>query len=174
MAKILKPALFAREDTKTPLKFALASVVVNIVLSLILFVPFKHVGIAMATSLAGWLKCLLLARRLRANAFLVLDARCQRRLPRIFLAALAMGLVLWGLSAPRSPWFDAAFLQRVIGLTILVTVGLAVFALATVVTGGSSLQDMRALLGRRTKGAAARLTSPNTKATGCRDSCFTS
>lgn len=151
LAKILQPAFFAREDTKTPLKFALVSMAVNIVFSLILFVPFKHVGIAIATSLAGWVNVFLLAWRLRANEFLVLDARCQRRLPRIFLAALAMGLVLWGLSIPLSSWFDAAFLLRIVGLTILVVIGLAVFVVATVLTGGSSLQDMRALLRRSNK-----------------------
>jgi len=155
LAKILQPAFFAREDTKTPLKFALVSVAANIVLSLLLFLPLKHVGIALATTIAGWLNCFLLAGRLRSSAFLVLDERCRRRLPRIFLAALAMGLALWGLSMPLTPWFDGGTLVRLAGLGILVTAGLAAFALATLALGGSSLQDMRALLKRPKADGAA-------------------
>ena len=151
LVKILQPAFFAREDTKTPLKFALWSVAANIALSLILFVPLKHVGIALATSLAGWLNCALLAWRLKGANFLVLDERCRSRLPRILLAAIVMGAALWWLDGMVSSWFDADFLQRLAALAILVAIGLLVFAGATLAFGGMSLQELRDLLSRSKK-----------------------
>jgi putative peptidoglycan lipid II flippase len=126
-------------------------VAANIVLSLILFVPLKHVGIALATSLAGWLNCVLLAWSLKGANFLVLDKRCRSRLPRILLAAVVMGLGLWWLDGMVSAWFDAGFLQRLAALALLVAIGLLVFVGATLALGGMSLQELRGLLSRSKK-----------------------
>ncbi len=54
LTKIFQPGFYAREDTKTPMYFAIAAVVVNIAASFILSRYFAHVGIAMATSVAAW------------------------------------------------------------------------------------------------------------------------
>ena len=44
--KVLQPAYFAREDTKTPMWYAAVSMVINVVGSVALFYPFGAVGIA--------------------------------------------------------------------------------------------------------------------------------
>ena len=58
--KVFSPGYFAREDTKTPMKFAAVGMAVNVCLSLALFPVFKHVGIALATTIAGWVNTALL------------------------------------------------------------------------------------------------------------------
>src|SRR5690606_29214745 len=55
LAKALTTCFFAREDTRTPFHFAMASMAANVALSLALFPFLDHVGIALATSLASWL-----------------------------------------------------------------------------------------------------------------------
>src|SRR5439155_8751235 len=60
LIKVLKPAFYAREDTTTPFRYAVAAMIANIVLGLILFSILGFVGIAMATSLASWLNLALL------------------------------------------------------------------------------------------------------------------
>src|SRR3546814_8711675 len=62
---------------------------------LVLFWQLRHVGIALATSLAAWLNVVLLALSLRRFGFCHLDARFRRRLPRILAASAAMGAALW-------------------------------------------------------------------------------
>ena len=52
--KVLQPAFFAREDTRTPMWTGGVSMVVNVVAAFVLFYLFGHVGIAAATSLAAW------------------------------------------------------------------------------------------------------------------------
>ena len=52
LVKILAPAFFARSDTKGPMRFALASVAVNIALGLLLFRLVGFQGIAAATAIA--------------------------------------------------------------------------------------------------------------------------
>ena len=66
LTKVFQPGFYAREDTKTPMRFALISVAVNVVGSLILSRFFGHVGIAMATSLAAWVNAGPAGRHARA------------------------------------------------------------------------------------------------------------
>ncbi len=84
MIKVFSPAYFAREDTKTPMRFAAISLTVNTVGSVALFFLFRqlgwmpHVGIAVATAIGGWLNALLLWGTLKARGHFVADARLKR------------------------------------------------------------------------------------------------
>src|SRR3546814_10181147 len=86
LVKRLQPAVHARQDTVTPFRYSVVSVVANIALSLVLFWQLRPVGIALAMSLAAWLNVDLLAHTLRRFGFRNLDARFLRLLPRIFPA----------------------------------------------------------------------------------------
>ena len=61
MIKVFSPAYFAREDTKTPMRYAALSLCANTAGSIGLFFLFRHLGylpqlgIALATTLGGWL-----------------------------------------------------------------------------------------------------------------------
>src|SRR5689334_13173581 len=54
LVKVLAPAFFARHDTATPGKLAVAAMATNLGLTLVLMQLRAHVGIALATSAAGW------------------------------------------------------------------------------------------------------------------------
>lgn len=156
LTKILQPAFYAREDTVTPLKMAVAGVLANIVLSLLFFWllqahGFGHVGLAMATSLAAWLTVLLLGVSLRARGFLSFDARLCSRLPRIALASLAMGGVLLGLQMFLGPWFDQAIPVRVAGLVLLIGAGVGVYAGLAFAIGAVKRAELASMLRRPTK-----------------------
>ena len=64
--KVLQPAFFAREDTRTPMCYGGVSMVVNVVAAFALFFLFGHVGIAAATSIAAWVNTGA-ARRARSS-----------------------------------------------------------------------------------------------------------
>ena len=61
MIKVFSPAYFAREDTRTPMIYATISLTANTLGSIALFFLFRaygmmpHLGIAVATTLGGWL-----------------------------------------------------------------------------------------------------------------------
>lgn len=150
LIKIFQPAFYAREDTVTPLKMALVSIALNIALSLILFWPLGHVGIALATSASAWLHAALLGGRLRSLGFLTLDAALKRRLPRIALAAAAMGLGLWFAALELVGWFEGAQELRIAALALLVAGGLVLYGGLALISGAADRQALRALLRRRT------------------------
>ncbi len=148
LIKVLTPGFFARKDTRTPVRIALAAMVVNIELNLVLMVPLKHVGLALATALSAWLNAVLLGWHLRQRGHLVLDARLKRRLPRMGLASLIMALGLWlGAQALAAP-LAGALMARIGALALLVAGGMALFAAAAQVLGAARLGEFKQTLTR--------------------------
>ena len=60
MVKVLAPGFYARQNTRFPVKIGAYAVGVNIALSLALFYPMAHVGLAVATSVAAFVNASLL------------------------------------------------------------------------------------------------------------------
>ena len=150
MIKVFSPGFFAREDTKTPMYYAAASIAVNIAGSLALFYLIGHVGIAVATSLAGWVNTLLLTRGLASRGHLAIDDELRHRLPRLCLSCLLMGAGLWGLADLLEAWFDpsSGLLVQIVGLSLLVGSGMALYGLLVQLTGAADLRILARSLRR--------------------------
>ena len=144
MIKVLHPSFFAREDTKTPMIFAGISMAANVVLSLTLFLLIGATGIAIATTLSGWLNVALLAAKLRERDGLVLDRVFQRRLAGIVAASAAMGLVVFALVGLLDPWFapQSGLLAQAAALIALVGAGLSTYAGAAHLFGAARFSDL--------------------------------
>lgn len=100
LVRILSPPFFARQDTKRPMRFALASVVANIVLGAAFFFGLRaaghsgYVGLAIATSAAAWVNVILLTGALLRDKTWRPTTSAQSRLLRIIIATIAMGVVV--------------------------------------------------------------------------------
>lgn len=146
LSKVLAPAFFARQDTKTPMRAAIATVAINVALTIAIVTPMwlagtpgAHAGIALATALAGIANAALLWRSLRRAGLARPQPGWPAFLLRVMLAALVMaGAVL----VARSPSLafvgglglhDAAV--RVGVLALLVVVGVVAYAVALVAFG---------------------------------------
>ncbi|MBZ0217899.1 MAG: polysaccharide biosynthesis C-terminal domain-containing protein, partial [Fimbriimonadaceae bacterium] len=111
---------------------------------LLLYLPLGHIGIAIATSLAGWINAGLLVTTLVRRGQFRADAALKRHLPRIFAASLIMGAALWVAAALLSPWLlaSAPLAVRISALAALVASGLVVLGLALAATGGANLRQI--------------------------------
>jgi putative peptidoglycan lipid II flippase len=145
LIKVLAPAFFARHDTATPVKVAVAAMAVNLCLTLILMRLLAHVGIAMATSMAGWLNALVLLALLIRRGHFGFDRRARRNLPRVGAAALGMGAVLAALRVGLAPMLVGHNMLQVGALAGLVCAGLVAFAVLAL---GFGIADWRDLMGR--------------------------
>jgi putative peptidoglycan lipid II flippase len=76
LQKVFQPGFFAREDTRTPMIFALYSVGLNIAGALAMFPFLGHVGIALATTVAAWLNAGLLGFTLSRRGHFHADPGC--------------------------------------------------------------------------------------------------
>jgi putative peptidoglycan lipid II flippase len=144
LIRVLQPGFFAREDTRTPTLFAAGSMVVNVVLSLLLFPSMQHVGIALATSVAAWANAAMLGIGLARRGHFVFAPGELRRHLLIIAAALLMAAALWGLSLPLAPAFaeDASLLVQIAALVALVAVGLMLYFGLAHVTGAQPIGQL--------------------------------
>lgn len=150
MTKVFQPSFYAREDTATPMRFAIASVVVNIAGSFLLAHYVGHWGIAAATSLAAWTNAILLGITLWRRGYFRFDARFRARAPLIILSAIAMGGGLAVLSHYLSSQFadGVGVVRMLVALAALVTAGIIVYFGASLVSGAMRIGEIRAALKR--------------------------
>ncbi len=150
LIKVFQPAFFARENTRTPMVFAAIAVAINIALSLALFPSLEHVGIAIATSVAGWVNAILLAAVLWRRGEFTPDPGLWRRVALLVLAAGLMGAVLYVGLGWLDRWLgDPAVLTRSVGLLLVVVAGMLLFGLFAVLTGAVDLRKLKAMRRRR-------------------------
>lgn len=165
LVKTVLPAFYARQDTRTPVRAGLASMVANMVFNIALLallvalwvpeearqdgvmatlarVPGLHFALGIASALSSYLNLVLLWRWLRRADVFDLQPGWTRFLVRLLLANLAMGLALWfGLQvAPDFTVVDKW--QRIGWLGALVGGGALVYAVAMLVLG-FRLRDFR-------------------------------
>jgi len=156
LIKVFSPAYFAREDTRTPMIYATISLTANTLGSIALFFVFRayglmpHLGIAVATTLGGWLNAGMLYATLVKQGHFVADQRLRQKLPRIVLSSAVMGVALWFMADVIGPSFGSGtpLLVRAAALAALVGSGLAVYALAVVLTGALDMRQLRGFLKR--------------------------
>jgi putative peptidoglycan lipid II flippase len=91
--RILAPAFYAVQDTKTPVKMAVVSLLANVGLSLVLMGPLEHAGLALANSLASMINVCLLLVWLRRRIGEIDWARTIRSLIQVAAASIVMGWV---------------------------------------------------------------------------------
>lgn len=151
LVKALTPGFFAREDTRTPLYIAVAAITTNIALNLFFLyaTTLAHVGIALASSLSGWLNAALLAGVLLKRRHWVPDTRLISRAVRVTGAALGMGAVLWGMMI----WLAAALARPDIGggvaLAATCAAGVAAYAVLGGALGIVRMSELRYVLRRQ-------------------------
>lgn len=123
LIKVMTPAFHARGDTRTPMQVAIFAIAVNLVGNLILIWPFRHVGIAIATSLSAWTNLGVLYYILRRRAHFHTDGALRHSLPRMAGAAALMAAILFAVVPVILPYASGAFGARAVALGALVGVG---------------------------------------------------
>ena len=149
LQKALQPLFYAREDTRSPFRYAVWSMVLNAALAfgLMPFIGFS--AAAWATTLSAWVMVVQLwwgARRLGEEARF--DARFLSRFWRIAAASALMGAALWGGWSLLQPMLDAKA-YRILALALLIALGMASYAVAAFGLKAVRVADLKALRRQR-------------------------
>ncbi|AHM02853.1 putative peptidoglycan lipid II flippase MurJ [Roseibacterium elongatum DSM 19469] len=148
MQKVLQPLYFAREDTRTPFRYALVAMVVNAVMAVGLAYVIGFVGAALGTTLAAWTMVWLLLRGKQGMGEVArFDDRFRRRIPRIVIASVLMGVVLWIGALTLGPLFGTSG-WRYLALAILVLGGGVVYFALGQMLGAFRVAEFRSALRR--------------------------
>jgi putative peptidoglycan lipid II flippase len=126
--KVIAPAYYSLQDTKTPAKIAIYSMLINIILNLILMGPLKHGGLALATSISALLNVTLLIHFLRKRMGLLGGRKILYSTLKVALASLLMGVLVFYFNAS---FFDpmATLAVKISILTLEIALGVGSFCL---------------------------------------------
>jgi putative peptidoglycan lipid II flippase len=149
LIKVLTPGFHARQDTATPVRIAVASMLVNLVGNLLLIWPLGHIGIALSTALAAWVNAGALFIVLRRRGQFAIDARLRRSTLRLLAAAVVMVGVLLLLNPLLAPFTGGSWLARIAALAVLIGSGGLAYLVAARLLGIFTLAELRSQFSRK-------------------------
>jgi putative peptidoglycan lipid II flippase len=124
--RIVVATFYALQDTKTPVKIAVISLLVNIALSVLLMGPMRHAGLALATSLSSAVNLVLLICALKNRLGRIGARDMLLSVLKSTASAAVMGgvialVALWAVPmCGQSPWCLVAWvLGSVVGGSVL-------------------------------------------------------
>lgn len=142
LSKVLLPAFFARQDTRTPMRAAVITVAANVLLTIVIVTPLwmndipeAHAGIALATALAGVLNAALLWRYLRKQGIYQPQPGWGWWMVRIVIGLLAMAASVLAVREYVGTWASLPTLWRWLWLLVAVGAGAVTYAAVLVMLG---------------------------------------
>jgi putative peptidoglycan lipid II flippase len=148
VSKALTPGYFARQDTKTPVRFATISLLVNTGLNFALIWDFAHVGLAAATAIAAWVNVALLYSGLKRSFAFSLSRHTLLSVLKAAIACVAMAAALLAYLEFFGTYFAAGSTSRILHLAGLITAGGITYLVVAFATGAVRLSEMRQILRR--------------------------
>lgn len=136
--KVLAPAFYAQQNTKTPVQAGLIAMGLNMVLALVLVKPLAHIGLAMATALASLVNISLLLWLLPPDAL----RHSKRFYWQIGLANGVMALVLFYAQSALAGWLLQGIAWRLSALLVLIVAGMLSYGVSLYVLG-LRVRDLR-------------------------------
>jgi Uncharacterized membrane protein, putative virulence factor len=140
--KVLAPGYYARQDTKTPVKYGVIAMVSNMVFNAIFAYLFSYVGLAMATALSALINAGLLYQGLHRQGIYQLSRATLGFISKLVLAVSVMIGGLYLVMPALSQWVSMSLLSRSVTLGGLIVGGGALY-LVTALLVGVRLSDIR-------------------------------
>lgn len=135
LIKVLAPGYFARQDTRTPVRYGIIAMLSNMILNLIFAYYLSYVGLALATALSAWINASLLYRGLhKQQVYRVSKATLMFTL-RLLVSVGLMGVLIYGLLPPNSDWLAMSLWQRMYTLSALIGLSACTYIGSLVVLG---------------------------------------
>jgi putative peptidoglycan lipid II flippase len=134
LVKVLAPGYFARQDTKTPVKVGLIAMAANMVLNIAFVVPMlkfgwsaPHAGLALATTFSAFINAGLLYLGLKKSGVYLPQSGWMKLFLQTGFAVSVMGGVIYAVSGELSFWINATAMQRILQLSWIIPLGIAIY-----------------------------------------------
>ena len=144
--KVFSTVHWAHGDTKTPVKIAIVSTIFNIILSIILVQFIGVAGIAISTSLAGWLQFVMHWRVMKKREGFGFDDRFKGAFLKILTATALMVALTYGATFGIAQ--AGVILPQILNLTFIVVTGGIIYGLSALGLGLISFSDVKQLIKR--------------------------
>ena len=135
LVKVLAPGFYAKQDTKTPVKVGVITMLANVILALILVGPYKHVGLATAFSLSACLNAVLLLWLLLRSGLYKPQVGWFVYILRLLVSSILMGVIVYYISGDFQASLESALFQRISNLAIWIVIGMTSFVILSYAMG---------------------------------------
>lgn len=138
--KILAPAFYALNDSRTPMLISLLSMATNFVMNWMLVGVLQERGLALSTSTVALMNFALLYLIMHRRADGIESRRTAITVGKIIAASVVMGFVCWAISAFIDRTLGVGFAARTINVLASVSAGAGVFYFAASMLGVRELK----------------------------------
>ena len=135
MVKVLAPGFYARQNIRTPVKIAVATLILTQLMNLVFIGPLQHAGLALSIGLAACFNASLLLYHLRKGGIYTPQAGWGRFFLQIGLALLVMGGVLYWAMGDSAAWLHMLAMDKILHLAALVALGVTAYFATLYVVG---------------------------------------
>lgn len=148
--KIFAPGFYANHDTKTPFKIAVLCVGVNLFfnLTLVFVLHMAQVGMALATTIAGWVNVLMMATILHKRTIFKADSLLKSRLFKLTLASIIMAVGLIFTHASLQYMYSNGAVMKVLALSATIAIGMTVYGISVLALRAYDVRMLAKLLRR--------------------------
>nr|WP_209262560.1 murein biosynthesis integral membrane protein MurJ [Thiorhodococcus minor] len=133
--KILVPGYYARQDMRGPVRIALVSLGIGLLLDVLLMLPMGHAGLALATTIAALANAGLLLRGLMNAGIYAPEDGWAQFASKVGAASLVMASALLLLAGSASDWIALDTGSRVPRLLGWILAGAALYLLTLILSG---------------------------------------
>lgn len=135
LARVLAPGFYAVQDTKTPVRYGIYSMIGNMIFNLMLIYPLGYLGLALSTALSGTLNACLLWTGLRRRELYRMPRDTVVFSARLAGAGIVMSAVLYFAVPNLEAFASMSILMRAVWVGGLIAAGAAVYAVSAFALG---------------------------------------
>ncbi len=148
--RIVVTLFYALQDTRTPVKMAAISILINMILGVTLMWPLQHGGLALATSLASMVNLYLLIRALRKKVGLIDWHEILLSVWKTLFCSSVMGLAVFFMAMILIPQGHAGFGKLFGAVLGTILVGIASYAVCAFLVKSPEVYDLAKMIGGHT------------------------
>jgi len=141
--KVLVNGFYAMQDTKTPVKIAAVSLVVNIALSVMFMFKLKVGGLALANSLSGILNAVMLFFMLKKKAGTFYEKILFISLIKIMAASVLTGVVAYWVNVYITSIIPSKTIFSIAGLMVSIVAAIMFYVIACYALRINELKELR-------------------------------
>ena len=127
IVKVLAPGFYSRQDIKTPVRIAIATLILTQLMNLLFIVPLQHAGLSLSIGLAACINAALLFWQLRKQNIYSPQPGWFLFIIKLIIAVVVMSLVLLLIMYIIPTWDSGNMVIRLCRLMMIVIAGIIAY-----------------------------------------------
>jgi len=142
--KVLASGFYSKQNIRTPVKVGAAAMLVNSILCALLIHQFKHAGLTLASSMAGYFNAFTLLFLLFRKGIYTPQPGWLKFGLQLLIANIAMGFYLWWVQHDLMYWYDLKVSMR-LGILLMHVMMAGVIYFSVLMVTGMKWQQFRGM-----------------------------